>query len=354
MSGGRPSLLLGTRSIALDRLYPTLNSTLDARVERLILAVVTQDYLPLLFNFLCSVGRWSSFSDSEVLVASADSWLCDSVRRAHPSVHCVEPSFPSLASAAVEAYALKLQLAARAVERGHEILFADCATVLLDDPFVAARASFDPPPALLLSFQDKACVPPGECASRRASPPDARYASTIMFMARGRTASVLLEQAARLLSASGELFGDQEALRTVLTLSSISKEPPKWHFLPANAFVRSMVWLAGGGGVAGHDDAGLFRKSGALVGYASGMTQRGLSADERVALKQVGHPAVHAVLPYKPSYRTCHPTIHAILPYMPSVFSVRRSTPQRVQLSLRHFRLTLSHCLPRTPAPRRA
>ena len=155
MVGSTRSLLLTNRAVAVDVLFPTLNSTLDAHVARpLILSVATHEYVPLLANLLCSIQQWRAAAETDVLVAAADSWLCGQIDA--PSIDCIEPSVPTLAATAVEVYALKLHLAARAVDHGRRVLFVDCASVLLADPFLPLR---DTPSSLLFSFQDRACLP---------------------------------------------------------------------------------------------------------------------------------------------------------------------------------------------------
>ncbi len=285
----------------LNQLLPDLNRTLSDMPTRLIITVATHEYLPLTRNLLCSILQWWNAAVAVgVLVAGADAWLCTDLHPWHASVACVDPPTPHLAASPFEVYGLKLRLAARAALLGHEVFMADGATVLFANPFTSLP---EPPRSalLLLSFQDKTCLDLLACETRTSPTPSPDHASTIVFyVAAEAAAAALVDRAASLLGEDGTLYGDQEALREVLHRHRQGAAPrdtadprvprPLWGFLPFPAFVRSMSWHHRHG-VAGHDDADLFgravrssRRWPAV--YAAGMTQRGLAAGERVAVKR--------------------------------------------------------------------
>ena len=271
-----------SRDVALDLYYPALNGTLASlRHRHTLLTVATHEYVPLTRNLLCSVRRWSASAAVSMLVVGADSWVCGVLPA---DVECVEPSLPHLAPSAFEIYSLKLRLAARAVASGHNVLMVDGATLLFEDPFAHLAGANGS--VLHLSFQDKLCLDLEACPTRLATPPSPDHASTILFAAAAHSAAAaLLDHAADLMREDASLFGDQEALRQAMQ----QQHWPSWAFLPYPAFVRSMAWHYPGG-VAGHDDASLIPAAAlappaTVVGYAGGMTQRGLTARERVAVK---------------------------------------------------------------------
>ena len=98
----------------------------------------------------------------------------------------------------------------------------------------------------------------------------------------GQAAVTLLseEAAAALLRDNVTLFGDQEALRESLRELG---DRASWGFLPYPQFVRSMQWCWPDG-CAGYSDAHTFHdaKAGDVMAYAGAMTQRGLTATQRV------------------------------------------------------------------------
>ena len=311
-----------TRDLAADLFDADLNRTLATLPRRLIITVATHEYLPLTRNLLCSsLQWWSAAAAVGILVAGADSWLCAELAPLHASVACVDPPMPHhLAASALEVYELKLRLAVRAAQLGHEVFMADGATVLFENPFASLPEL--PHASLLLSFQDRLCLHLSVCDTRTTPTPSPDHASTIFFFLAPEpsSAAALVDRAADLLRQEGpqnrSLYGDQEALREVLRRQegpprdAPSEHAPhsahhgaphyvpvesdaerrdehvKWTFLPFPAFVRSMSWHHPTG-VAGHDDAELFGSVARWPSvYAAGMTQRGLTAAERVAVKR--------------------------------------------------------------------
>ena len=283
--------------LAADLFDADLNRTLATLPRRLIVTVATHEYLPLTRNLLCSsLQWWSAAAAVGILVAGADSWLCAELAPLHASVACVDPPIPHhLAASALEVYELKLRLAVRAAQLGHEVFMADGATVLFENPFASLPEL--PHASLLLSFQDRLCLHLSVCDTRTTPTPSPDHASTIFFFLAPEpsSAAALVDRAADLLRQEGpqnrSLYGDQEALREVLRRQEgppgVTPAPHvKWTFLPFPAFVRSMSWHHPTG-VAGHDDAELFGSVARRPSvYAAGMTQRGLTAAERVAVKR--------------------------------------------------------------------
>jgi len=153
-------------------------------------------------------------------------------------------------------------------------------------------------------------MPPADCPSRAGAPsPD--HVNTAMFAATP-AALPLLRRAAQMLERRPDLAGDQEAVRLALNETypkcTGGADPNncrhtdsalRWAFLPLPQFVRSMQWSLGDvtddafldarGESMGFEDADRFPSEQfaptALVGYASGMTRRGVLSRARVAAK---------------------------------------------------------------------
>lgn len=207
--------------MAADLFDVDLNRTLATLPRRLIVTVATHEYLPLTRNLLCSSLQWSAAAAVGILVAGADSWLCAELAPLHASVACVDPPMPHhLAASALEVYELKLRLAVRAAQLGHEVFMADGATVLFENPFASLPEL--PHASLLLSFQDRYCLHLSVCDTRTTPTPSPDHASTIFFFLAPEpsSAAALVDRAADLLRQEGpqnrSLYGDQEALREVL------------------------------------------------------------------------------------------------------------------------------------------
>ena len=255
-----------------------LDAALRSCADPCSITVATYDYAQLVVNLACSVHR---FQRSLVVVA-ADSGLC-AILAAVPGVHaCVEPESPRLALPK-DAYVLKLEVAARAAELNASALVLDAGAVCVSEPSLPEGG-----PSLLGSFQDKRCVPTaerslGDCASRRDGEIDSF--ATPIFAARGAAAGAALRRAVALLrDPATKLFGDQEALRESLRELG---DRASWGFLPYPQFVRSMQWCWPDG-CAGYSDAHTFHdaNAGDVAAYAGAMTQRGLTAAQRVRTKQ--------------------------------------------------------------------